>query len=307
LLFITVFGYLDDRYELRSLVKLACQIIFLSIFSLVAANDLNFSNSSIAFLAIFIIGLASVNGANFLDGLDAMSVKIALGTLLVLGLFADINNYDAITFLCAAYSVPILAFYLFNKFPATIHLGETGGSALGLTMLYLGILLTRTYNTQETVSFSGLFLIAIPMMMYISEAIVTTLRRLLIRRSPFIGDQFHIHHILHLHKKLSINQTTSAISGFNVLVMALSLSLLGVTNHAVLIVIAAISLCLSIYFSIGWNVWFGKRNTKVLLKSFFTSLKKERILLIDSSLSESFQVKVYRDQNEEENEEKKSA
>lgn len=115
MIMIMLYGYLDDVYELRSLVKFCAQVIVLSIFSLVAANNLMVAESSFAFIVIFMVGLACVNGANFLDGLDGMSVKIGLSAL---GAFSFISYWSGnigLGSMVIVMTSPFLAFYLFNK------------------------------------------------------------------------------------------------------------------------------------------------------------------------------------------------
>ena len=46
------------------------------------------------------------------------------------------------------------------------------------------------------------------------------------------------------------------------------------------------------YFFIGHKVWFEQTGTGGLVQNFLGTLKKEKILLIDSSISEKFEIKI---------------
>ncbi len=80
----------------------------------------------VAFLAI----IGTVNGANFTDGLDglASSVTVLIATFFTVVAFGTHSGLHPIT--CAVVG-SLMGFLLFNVYPASVFMGDTGSLALG--------------------------------------------------------------------------------------------------------------------------------------------------------------------------------
>lgn len=80
----------------------------------------------VAFLAI----IGTVNGANFTDGLDglASSVTVLIATFFTVVAFGTNSGISPIT--CAVVG-SLMGFLLFNVYPASVFMGDTGSLALG--------------------------------------------------------------------------------------------------------------------------------------------------------------------------------
>ncbi|NBK91292.1 phospho-N-acetylmuramoyl-pentapeptide-transferase [bacterium 1XD21-13] len=80
----------------------------------------------VAFLAI----IGTVNGANFTDGLDglASSVTVLIATYFTVVAFGTHSGISPIT--CAVVG-SLMGFLLFNVYPASVFMGDTGSLALG--------------------------------------------------------------------------------------------------------------------------------------------------------------------------------
>ena len=145
-------GFLDDYIKvvlkrsmgLRAWQKFALQIIVTGVFAyyLCAYTDVSLafripfaSGQYIDFgifniPLLFFVVLGTVNGTNFTDGLDglATSVTILVATFFTacaIGLGAPITPVT-----CAAVGA-LLGFLLFNGYPASVFMGDTGSLALG--------------------------------------------------------------------------------------------------------------------------------------------------------------------------------
>ncbi len=99
--------------------------------------DFGFLNVPIMFFVV----IATVNGANFTDGLDglASSVTILVATFFTVISFGMEAGISPIT--CAAVGA-LLGFLLFNVHPASVFMGDTGSLALG------GFVAASAYLTQ---------------------------------------------------------------------------------------------------------------------------------------------------------------
>ena len=155
-------GFLDDYIKvvlkrslgLRAWQKLLGQMIvtgilayYLLILDISMAMKIPFTNGSyldFGFLNIpilFFIVLGCVNGTNFTDGLDGLLGSV---TVLVATFFAVVSigmNAGIAPMACAVVGA-LLGFLLFNVYPASVFMGDTGSLALG------GFVAASAYVTQ---------------------------------------------------------------------------------------------------------------------------------------------------------------
>ena len=156
ILFLTVafglIGFLDDYLKvvmkrsdgLFPMQKMALQIVVTAIFAyyIVEVSKVPltllvpFSGGyywDIGWLAIpvlFIAVIGTVNGTNFTDGLDglASSVTVLVATFFTVVAVGTKSGVEPIT--CAVVGA-LLGFLLFNVYPASVFMGDTGSLALG--------------------------------------------------------------------------------------------------------------------------------------------------------------------------------
>ena len=156
ILFLTVafglIGFLDDYLKvvlkrsdgLLPMQKMALQIVVTAIFAFylvqVAEVPLTmlvpFSGGyywDIGWLTVpvlFVAVIGTVNGTNFTDGLDglASSVTVLVATFFTVVAIGTESGVEPIT--CAVVGA-LLGFLLFNVYPASVFMGDTGSLALG--------------------------------------------------------------------------------------------------------------------------------------------------------------------------------
>ncbi|HBA64389.1 MAG TPA: phospho-N-acetylmuramoyl-pentapeptide-transferase [Lachnospiraceae bacterium] len=156
ILFVTLgfglIGFLDDYLKvvmkrsdgLFPKQKFALQIVVTAIFAfyIVRFTDVSlamlipFSGGkylNIGWLAIplmFIAVIGTVNGVNFTDGLDglASSVTVLVATFFTVVAVGTKSGIEPVT--CAVVGA-LLGFLLFNVYPASVFMGDTGSLALG--------------------------------------------------------------------------------------------------------------------------------------------------------------------------------
>ncbi len=145
-------GFLDDYIKvvlkrslgLRAWQKMGLQIVVTAIFAFYLYHytdiglawkipfwsghyiDFGFWNIPLMFLVV----IGTVNGTNFTDGLDglATSVTILVATFFTVCAIGTGAEITPIT--CAAVGA-LLGFLLFNGYPASVFMGDTGSLALG--------------------------------------------------------------------------------------------------------------------------------------------------------------------------------
>ena len=156
ILFVTLgfglIGFLDDYLKvvmkrsdgLFPMQKMALQIVVTAIFAyyIVEVADIPltllipFSGGQqwdIGWLAVpvlFVAVIGTVNGTNFTDGLDglASSVTVLVATFFTVVAIGTKSGVEPIT--CAVVGA-LLGFLLFNVYPASVFMGDTGSLALG--------------------------------------------------------------------------------------------------------------------------------------------------------------------------------
>ena len=144
-------GFLDDYLKvvmkrsdgLFPMQKMALQILVTGVFAFYMVKTempmgwlipfsggeyLNWGFLSIPLMFIVIIG--TVNGVNFTDGLDglASSVTVLVATFFTVVAIGTQSGIEPIT--CAVVGA-LLGFLLFNVYPASVFMGDTGSLALG--------------------------------------------------------------------------------------------------------------------------------------------------------------------------------
>ncbi len=145
-------GFIDDYIKvvlkrslgLRAWQKMAMQIVLTGTFiyymihvtgveltmkvPFVPDARVDLGNATIPFMFLVIIG--TVNGTNFTDGLDglASSVTVMVATFFSVVAIGTKSGIEPIT--CAVLGA-LLGFLLFNVYPASVFMGDTGSLALG--------------------------------------------------------------------------------------------------------------------------------------------------------------------------------
>lgn len=156
ILFVTLgfglIGFLDDYLKvvmkrsdgLFPKQKMALQIVVTAVF---AFYMIRFTDVSLAMLipftggmywnigwlaipVMFIAVIGTVNGVNFTDGLDglASSVTVLVATFFTVVAIGTRSGIEPIT--CAVVGA-LMGFLLFNVYPASVFMGDTGSLALG--------------------------------------------------------------------------------------------------------------------------------------------------------------------------------
>ena len=156
ILFLTIgfglIGFLDDYLKvvmkrsdgLYPKQKMALQIVVTAIFAyyiikvakipltllLPFSGARNWDIGWVANPVMFIAVIGTVNGTNFTDGLDglASSVTVLVATFFTVVAIGTKSGVEPIT--CAVVGA-LLGFLLFNVYPASVFMGDTGSLALG--------------------------------------------------------------------------------------------------------------------------------------------------------------------------------
>lgn len=202
LAFVIIFmtGLIDDKFQLKPLVKLAGQILAASVAAaggLIIGNIWNpFAGAELALgwaaYPITVIYLvAYVNIINLIDGLDGLASGITcIASLAMFFLARAAGRFDA-----AALSIMLvgstLGFLRYNFHPASIFLGDSGSLTLGFAL--------GTVSLLNVTRIAGLTTIIIPLVVA-GIPIIDTASAIIRRKRAHVSvgqaDKGHIHHRL---------------------------------------------------------------------------------------------------------------
>jgi len=198
-----VMGLLDDISELSSYLRFFVQLVVACV--VVYIGDLRISDFHgvlglhelpYLFSVIFSISVIIfiINSFNLTDGLDSLAASLGLFILISFAIIFYCNGkyYDC-TLACTGFS-SLLAFWLYNKPPARIFMGDGGSLMIGFIIACCAIR-ACSMKIEPSGVINPVFILCI-----LAYPSVDTLRVFLVRilsgKPPFSADRNHIHHLL---------------------------------------------------------------------------------------------------------------
>ena len=158
-----VIGFLDDYLKvvlrrsdgLLAWQKMLCQIVVTTVFAVYMGcySDvpltmlIPFSGGKYldlgwgAFPVLYLAVIGTVNGTNFTDGLDGLASSVTIMVATFFSVVAIGTNAGIAPISCAVVGA-LLGFLLFNVYPASVFMGDTGSLALG------GFVVSAAYMMQ---------------------------------------------------------------------------------------------------------------------------------------------------------------
>ncbi len=134
---------------------------------------------------LWTVGL--INAANLLDGLDGLLAGVA--TVAFAALAAACPADPLLLTLCAVGAASTLGFLVFNRHPASIFMGDTGSTLLGLVLAMAGLRCATGAPTAGALAVPVVVL-GLPLL----DTATTVARRVARGASPFMPDADHLHH-----------------------------------------------------------------------------------------------------------------
>ncbi len=166
------------------------------------------------FVTVFAVA-GFTNALNLIDGLDGLAGSISLVILASLYYIGFVYHDAFIMLVSFVMIVSLIGFLLFNWYPASIFMGDSGSLVLGFVISALAIKAVQ-YVSDTTI----LFIAAVP----IIDTIIVMTRRIQRGQSPFSPDKSHFHHKM-LHLKGSVDASVHILVALQILLSALGLLL----------------------------------------------------------------------------------
>ena len=294
---INIYGYLDDKFELKPTVKLMGQVLSVVVYATLSSHLLSMHHNQIVFIIIGFWGLGVVNGSNLLDGLDTLTLKLGLVSYSVFMFLGAYHHSPKIVICSGIFMSCLLAFYFFNREPAKIHLGEIGGSLVGFSTLLLSSFLWEAVKADSFSPVRSGVLAIIPLTLPMVELGVSFVRRVYNKTSPFRGDHLHIHHILNREYGLSPSMvgTVMALGYFLTMAVAVYIQIL---IHPYFALLSLICLQAAIYVGIGWKFWNSEDTLSLTPKTLLDFMRKKDVTIIESGQIDNFKLTVLKEEIE---------
>lgn len=203
---LVVVGLLDDRFDLPWTVRIPAHVAAALIMVYVGGvrveqlgpafgmSDFTLGWLSVPFTVFATVGL--INAINMIDGADGLAGSLVFTALLLLTAAAMYAGNLVIASRSLILAGVVAAFLSYNlRFPwrpkAKIFMGNAGSAFLGFVIAWFAFRLTQ--NPSHPINpVLALWVVAIPVM----DCLVLMLRRMRNRRSPFIADRNHMHHMM---------------------------------------------------------------------------------------------------------------
>ena len=207
---VAIAGHLDDRQKISgATVRLVLHaisavilIIGVGIPSELALFDQTVNTGIIGSILGVVYLVWLLNLFNFMDGTDGIAASEAIfvllaGALLSYHVLSDANHSPAAIVLAAS----TFGFILYNWSPAKIFMGDVGSGYLGIVVAGLSLIAA---NQDPELLWVWIILLAV----FVSDATVTLIRRLLRKQKPHVAHRSHAYqHLairLNSHAKVSL-------------------------------------------------------------------------------------------------------
>lgn len=245
-------GVMDDKKPLSSNVRLFAHFVISvaivwvldlkldSFFGLMGIREVPpFIAISLGVLTMMSI----INALNFIDGIDGLSGSISM--LASMGFCVGFAAFSELPWagISCIFAASIAGFLLHNKQPATVFMGDAGSISVGYmlgiqALMFLDVSSGKIPPTavgellMPIAPIFAMALLCIPLF----DLLQVVVMRLINRRSPFLADQRHIHHIL-LQQGLSHSTATSVCVVWSLMMVSLVLLLADVLPPTILFLV----------------------------------------------------------------------
>lgn len=188
-------GFADDRKPMKAHTKFAGQFVIALIAVIFGNLRISlFIPNEIFSCAITVLWLLFLfNAINFFDNMDGLAVGTATIAFLMFFIASVVNGQYFVAMLCACSFGTGAAFWLYNRCPASMFMGDAGSHFLAFLLGVISVKVTY-YNPEIASSrfavLIPLFILAVP----VFDAFAVVVIRLRNHKPIYVGDNNHISH-----------------------------------------------------------------------------------------------------------------
>ncbi|MEO5907900.1 MAG: MraY family glycosyltransferase [Ginsengibacter sp.] len=198
---------------------------------------------TVSFLFTLFTIVVITNSFNLIDGVDGLAGSLGLLTSLIFGIYFYFSGEPLYAVLALSLAGSLVAFLIYNFYPAKIFMGDTGSLLIGLINSILVIkFITIASNPSSAIPLEsapalGFAILLVPLF----DTLRVVSHRILSSRSPFCPDRNHIHHFL-LDIGLSHKMIALTCVVTNILFIALAYSLRFAGTPIVMLILGTVAI-----------------------------------------------------------------
>lgn len=258
---ILVTGLLDDRYDIRPIIKLSGQLIAASF---LISSGLIIERVTLPFIGMMDLGFLSVlitvlwvvgvtNAINLIDGLDGLATGVTTIALICILIMAFLDGSSIAAALSTILIGANLGFLYHNFYPAKIYMGDIGSNFLGYMIAVISML-----GLFKNITFFSFIIPIIILAIPIFDTLFAIFRRAYHKESIMQADRKHIHYQL-IDAGYGHRQTVFIIYIFSALFGLMGILFSEVSLTFSFIIAAVIILLLYLFAEIAGLVFNGQR------------------------------------------------
>ena len=217
---IVIIGFVDDRWGMSAVSKLAAQaaagVILVWSGAVVAwlplpgGVTLSLTADEQTALTVLVV-VVTINAVNFIDGLDGLATGVVgIGAAAFFLYYytltrrLGLNEQTGPALASAVLTGVCIGFLPHNFHPARIFMGDTGSMLLGLLLAYAPISSLASLDPSSLTNYAGgtvnRFPEVLPLLLILlipyADLLLAVVRRMRAGQSPFAADMKHLHHRL---------------------------------------------------------------------------------------------------------------
>lgn len=263
-----VVGVIDDKMEIRSLLKLIIQIAVayfafesgIKIESLYGVFGIYEIPLTVQYILTLLIIVGVMNAFNLMDGIDGLSSGLAIIGLSIFSIIAFKLGLSYLVMLFLSLIGGLLGFLRFNlSIKHKIFMGDAGSLVLGFIMVISGIIMIQSAQNTPDLSVTLATVIGV-LALPVADSLRVYRKRIKTGYSPFRPDRTHFHHLVLLlgfkHKWASL--FTIFISSCLIIISVLFGTFLNVTIAIITIILIFIIVSKILFLNYQINDWKSK-------------------------------------------------
>lgn len=241
-------GLKDDlisvKYGAKFIFQGICSILtvfsgvcLLNLHGLLWINDISLVP---ALLLSIILIIVIINSINLLDGIDGLASGIGIITLVLYGVIFFIAGEFIYSMISWVMTASVGIFFLYNFFgndtnKKKLFMGDVGSLTMGMVIAALSLEIAEL-EPQAGNSLNPTILAFSPLIIPIFDLIRVFIFRLCQKRSPFLPDKCHIHHLI-INAGFSPHQSLLFIILLQILIIVLNIALEAILNINIILAI----------------------------------------------------------------------
>ncbi len=228
-LILLTMGIIDDKYDLRSMLKLGVQIALAhyafvygvrieSMFGIFGYYQIPFA-AQYALTMLIIVGV--INAYNLMDGIDGLSASLTIIGLIAYTVVSLILGINSLSVLFLAVLGSLITFLKFNFSKNNkVFMGDAGSLVLGFMVVVSGITLIQEANNTIYIHPTMAVVLGV-LALPVGDSLRVYRRRMKGGYSPFRADKSHFHHLV-LYFGISHKKASLAIVILSILILSVS-------------------------------------------------------------------------------------